>query len=154
MVNLDNISLRKAHADDVGIYFEWVNDREVRKQSFNSEAIAWETHKEWYKNRLLDDNCITYVMESDGQPVGPIRFDITDGVAAIDYSLDKQLRGKHLGQRLVNEAINLGLKKRNVIFQASVKKQNIASIKTFMKLGFEEVNSDDPEICVFHKKSL
>ena len=106
MVTMDNIILRKARRDDVGIYFDWVNDSDVRKQSFNSEAILWETHEGWFKKKLLDENCFMFVMESDNQPIGQIRFDIDHGVANIDYSLVKKMRGHHLGEKLINEGIS------------------------------------------------
>jgi len=154
VINVDKIVLRKAHGNDVGIYFEWVNDSEVRKQSFNSEAVLWQAHQEWYKNKLLDENCFMFVMESDNQPVGQIRFDVVDGVANIDYSLDKKARGKHLGERLISDGIDMVLANRCVVFQASIKKQNLASIKTIKKLGFDEVESNNPEKSIFQKKVL
>ena len=151
-LQLNDFIIRQADANDVSTYFEWVNDIAVRRQSFKSETVLWENHQKWFQQKLNDQNCLMLVMEADEYPVGQIRFDIEDGVAHIDYSLDKNMRGRKLGEILVREGLNIASKYRNVIFQAEVKQQNIASIKVFLKLGFSEQKTNDPEIRQFIAK--
>ncbi len=154
ILRIDNLKLRSANDHDVAIFFEWINDVDVRQQSFNSELVLWKNHRHWYQQKLLDKNCLMFVLEVDDQPVGQIRFDIDDGVAHIDYSLDKKVRGRHWGKVLVSEGINQICNTKNLKFQAEVKQQNIASAKVFINMGFEEKDINNPEVRVFQFSSI
>ena len=145
-----NLKLRVANKDDTLMYFEWVNDADVRLQSFNSDPVLWKNHQEWYEQKLLDQNCLMLVLEENHTPIGQIRFDIHDGVAYIDYSIDKKNRGRNFGEILVREGMKFVSNiNRSVIFHADVKRQNIASTKIFNKLGFNEQEVDDPDVRQF-----
>ena len=38
------------------LYWLWVNDDEVRKNSINKECISAELHEKWFKSKLQDNN--------------------------------------------------------------------------------------------------
>jgi len=148
-LEIEKIKLRPTCVDDVAVYFEWVSDEVVRQQSFHSEPILWEDHQRWFKEKLLQQSCFMFVMEADQLPVGQIRFDIENNIAYIDYSLEKAVRGKHWGAVLVSQGIELLSNNRNLIFQAEVKQENIASAKIFLKLGFKEKSHNNLETRLF-----
>ncbi|MDH5368433.1 MAG: GNAT family N-acetyltransferase [Gammaproteobacteria bacterium] len=145
----DNVRLRPACVEDTEIYFDWVSDEVVRQQSFHSKPILWEDHKKWFKEKLLLNSCLMFVMEVNDKSVGQIRFDIENNVAYIDYSLDKKVRGKGLGAVLVNQGIKLVPNNSNLLFHAEVKRKNIESAKIFLKLNFDEKNNSNSEVRVF-----
>lgn len=148
-----SLTLRLACSTDVSTYFDWVNEAGVRQQSFNSEPVVWEAHRVWFQKKLQDQNCIMIVMEADEQPVGQIRFDIDGGIACIDYSIDKDARGRNWAEILVKDGMALARRDRDLIFRAEVKRKNIASVKVFLKLGFDEHGSEESEICVFQMRA-
>ena len=129
-----HIRLRNATKEDINLFYEWANDKSVRKMSFNSEYISLETHQKWFKNNLNSKNKFLLVLEVDNIPAGTVKFN-SEGVIGI--SLDEKFRGKNLGVVLIKEGINFiksctDIKK----ITAYVKKDNTPSIKLFEKAGF------------------
>lgn len=142
------LSLRQATIEDLALYFVWANDPVVRTNSFNSDAIKIEDHRQWFAKRLADVNCYMYVLCEDGAPVGQIRFDVADGAAEIDYSIGKDMRGRGLGATLLE--IGIAEMSRHGIrsFEGKVKPENVASGLAFAKAGFSEVPHSEYRIFV------
>ena len=87
--------------------------------------------------KLSDNNCKILIFESkQGHPVGQIRFEKTKEKWIIDYSVDKYFRGLGLGNIILKKSIS---KFKSGEFQAEVKKENKASIKTFIRIGFNQI---------------
>lgn len=133
--------IRKANNKDLIQYFNWANDTNVRENSFSPEKIEVEDHIKWFLEKLKDKSCFMYVFEIDDAPIGQVRFDISESIAQIDYSISELERGGGLGVRMLNQALE------RFVFEAKafkvecihgiVKLSNIGSIKTFEKLGFK-----------------
>jgi len=133
------LNLRAAHGADVGLYFVWANDPQVRRQSFRTEAIPWLVHECWFRARLEDSRSTLFVLEANSLPVGQIRFDEEAEEVRIDYSVESQFRGRGWGRRLVELGMRRLLERGRLIFRAEVKSTNPTSAATFMRLGFHEV---------------
>ena len=141
-INTNLIKLRKADHNDAEILFNWVNDVNVRKNSINQEPINWENHLVWFNKKLNDTKSKILILFSDENLLGQIRIDLVDNYWNIDYSIDFKFRGIGLGKEL----IKLILKMYEIYnFKATVKKENLASIKVFQNLGFKQIQtlSDD-----------
>lgn len=136
----DELFLRQACVDDIELFYFWVNDPAVRENSFNQEPIFWQDHVNWFKKKLESNLSQIWVMQTPyGLPVGQIRFDINEGVANIDYSLDPMVRGRGWGQIL----FQMGLTEfkrlhQNIPCQGRVKAENHPSRHCFQSLGFIE----------------
>jgi len=132
---------RKATQEDLDIYFDWANDAQTRKQSFNSEYIPFDQHVKWFIGKMASQTCKMYIFELDGIPAGQIRFDISHKVATISYSLAEPFRGKGLSKWLLKNGIQAFQKETpnisNII--GHVKTTNTPSIRTFKKLGFHRI---------------
>jgi len=132
------LTLRKANLNDMLQYFYWRNEAIVRKNSFNIQEVSWSEHQAWFVNRLNDENCFLYIGMDKETYIGQVRFDCQNGLAIIDYSIDKDHRRQGLGKEIVEKAIfeikreYLGLS----IIKAEVKTDNVASNKLFVKLNF------------------
>lgn len=140
------ITTRLANLDDCKLYFDWTNDPLTRQQSFNSEPIIFEQHEVWFNRRLSDENSVLYVIEFNKNPMGQIRFQIDNNTATISYSLDKNYRGKGLGFWILKKGVDAF---RNAFSHLEiigfVKFENIASVKVFRKLGFQETVATEIE---------
>ena len=82
-------------------------------------------------------------MEEDGQAVGQIRLTYWYDELVIGYSIDRQCRGRHLGQRILELMEKMlkedeQLRKDGEYFVAYVHKDNIVSRKVFQILGYFE----------------
>ncbi|MBP0005266.1 MAG: UDP-2,4-diacetamido-2,4,6-trideoxy-beta-L-altropyranose hydrolase [Cyanobacteria bacterium SBC] len=132
------LQLRLARAEDASLYYDWVNEPEVRRQSFQRDPISWETHQAWFQQKLADPGCYMGVLEADSLPVGQIRFDIKGEEAIVDYSLDALVRGRGWATQLVRLGIQLLQNTQITYLRAEVKSENTASRAVFLRLGFEE----------------
>lgn len=133
-----SFSLREATSNDVDLYFDWVNDPDVRKSALNPSLITFENHIQWFNKQLISNDAFMYVYECDDVPIGQTRFNIIDGVAYIDYSIDALARGKGIGYCMLEEAIKRFSTMNNVLMVAEVKKTNPVSMSIFEKLHFDK----------------
>jgi UDP-2,4-diacetamido-2,4,6-trideoxy-beta-L-altropyranose hydrolase len=130
------LDLRRAAASDVYLYFDWVNDAEVRRQSLQTAAIGFAEHQRWFDARIVRPGCYMFVMLAGELAVGQIRFDLIDGEAQIDYSLDQFFRGRGWARQLL--ALGMRAMPPGTRFRAEVRPGNAASCAVFERAGFEE----------------
>ena len=132
------LKLRLARAEDAPLYYDWVNEPEVRYQSFQTEPISWELHQTWFQKKLGDPNCYLGVLEAETLPVGQIRFDLKGEEAIVDYSLDVLVRGRGWATQLIRLGMQLLRNTQITYLRADVKPENTASRMVFLRLGFDE----------------
>jgi len=137
---VSSLKLRKANETDALTYYVWANDPVTRASAINSKPIDLDTHLKWFKRYLSDENSYLYILEAEGLPVGQVRFDRQAEEVTIDYSLDALVRGRRWAQELLGMGIESLLINidRSVTLCASVKRKNIPSASTFLKLDFLE----------------
>lgn len=137
------LTYRPAKPADARLYFDWANDPDTRRQSFNSAPISLETHIAWFTRKLVDPNALLLVFENEsGKAVGQVRFertpvaDMPDEVV-IGLSVDTNQRGKGLASQLIIQGC-AACRKRwgQVTIHAYVKPENQASIRAFERAGF------------------
>ena len=93
-----------------------------------------------------------YKILIDSFPIGQVRFEINLDIAIIDYSISRQFRGRKLGRRLLDEAINKFEENYNNTIIGKVKPENYASSKIFKSLGFSMNTIDN--IRVYTKRTF
>src|SRR6185312_5091375 len=130
-------SLRLATATDVLLYFEWANDPDVRKMSFDGNSIPIDAHRIWFARKLESPDVLMLVLEAPS-PVGQIRFDVANDVALIGFSLARRARGRGLGSYLLRQGCHHLLSRYPDVRTARglVKAANIASRRAFEAAGF------------------
>lgn len=137
---MSKIYLKKADWKDVDLLFKWVNDEEVRKNSFNSHKIDYEEHKQWYKSSLEDRNVDIFILYVNNTPIGQIRLNYSGTTAIINYSIDKNYRRKGFGSiilKMVEQKV-IYSRPEILVLLGSVKPNNIPSKKVFEKNGYEK----------------
>jgi RimJ/RimL family protein N-acetyltransferase len=146
----EELRLRPASPSDVASLFGWVNDPEARRQSLNSEPIAWSEHVAWFDERIGDARCHIFILETPaGLPVGQIRFDLRDqDRVRLSYLLDPVVRGRHWATRLVRLGIAELRKRGEFHIDAEVRTGNAASRKVFERLGFGAAVAKDG-LCLY-----
>ena len=132
------LKIRKSKKNDVFTYFKWANEPIVRKNSLNSSEIDLEDHFDWYNKRLANSNSELYIFEIKDLPIGQIRFEIKEKNAYINYSIDFAGRGRGLAHHILLKGILEFSSTNTFPLIALVKSENIASIKSFVRLGFIE----------------
>lgn len=130
----NTFSLKKVKQEDIKLLFKWVNDAEVRKNALNTDLIEWENHFKWFTNKLSNSKSKIFIFENENTKIGQIRIDKVDKDRwVIDYSIDKDHRGKGYGFLMTNALLR---RYNNFKFLAIVRSENIPSQKVFEKLKF------------------
>lgn len=132
-----NLEIRKATEEDVLVYFNWVNEASVRRNSIRQEPILLEDHTRWFQKKVSDPSSNLYIFHKEGKPVGQVRLDKHRAFGEIDYSIDMDFRNLGMGKIILNKAIE-AFKTENpgVGIKGVVKESNIASNRVFLSLGF------------------
>jgi UDP-2,4-diacetamido-2,4,6-trideoxy-beta-L-altropyranose hydrolase len=133
--------LRPAGTEDCRLLWKWANEPTVRAASFNTEAIPWERHQQWFAAKLKDPGCTLLVaMNEAGMPIGQVRCDVSGSVAVISISLDPSFRGRGYGAKLIRKTSDRVFERPEVdSIHAFIRLGNDASHRTFEKAGFKKV---------------
>lgn len=138
------LTLRNATITDLNLVFDWNNDPEVRRQSFNPEPILFDNHTSWFTAKLEDAACKFYIAEAAGTPAAQIRFDIKDNTATISYLISRNFRGKGLGHTVLRKGVAKLIAETPEVkaIEGLVQQANKASVRAFEKAGFNYGTSD------------
>ena len=134
---------RPAQPADAQLYFNWANDPDTRRQSFNSNPISPETHTAWFTRKLADSNVLLLVFANEtGEAVGQVRFeripvaDLPDEII-IGVSVDAAQRGKGLASQLIEQGCVACWEQWGAVtIHAYIKPDNQASVRAFERAGF------------------
>jgi UDP-2,4-diacetamido-2,4,6-trideoxy-beta-L-altropyranose hydrolase len=138
----DKLTARRAATSDESLLLAWANDPMTRSNAFSQQPISVEDHHSWLASRLDDESgCRLYVVQdSDGVPIGQVRFERKDARWQIDYALAPVFRGRGLGKPLLEAALAALRKEfKSATVFAQVKSENRSSQKVFESLGFDRV---------------
>ena len=142
LTNTFNLTFKKADASHLMMVYEWSNDPLVRENSYYSEPIKLDNHKEWYKKKIDDPNTLFLIAYYDEQPAGVIRYELSEDHSVVGILVSNAFRGK----RLAASMLSLSARKYFELYQlpilAYIKTTNNASVKAFVNAGYN-----------FHKKT-
>lgn len=133
------ISCRKANESDMMLYFDWANDATVRENSYQTNLITLQNHKDWFLNKIKDQKCQLLVFQNHlNQAIGQVRIQANvDQNAVIGISNDVHHRGKGYAAAMIAMATDLFLKEHpQLVVSAYIKTENVASAKAFEKASF------------------
>jgi RimJ/RimL family protein N-acetyltransferase len=128
--------------------FDWVNEEDVRKNSFNTNQISIIDHFTWFQAKIKSETTKIYLLIDEFDfAMGQIRVDKINEYYEIDYSISNAFRGRGLGNKIVELLLT---QMGNVNLIAKVKKINKPSIKVFINNGFKPYK-DENEFVVYTK---
>lgn len=137
------IMLRRCTYSDMDIIYKWINDDEVRNNSFNSDYIEYETHVKWFNEKINSNNIYMYIILNNNKEIGTIRLEKHNSKAIISYLISNEYRGKGYGNKVIDLIKKEAIINNIDILEAVVKKDNIASRKIFINNGFFEIQEND-----------
>ena len=137
------MEIRLVRKSDCDLLYEWVNEKDVRKNSLNSDPIPYEVHKEWFHSMLIQSNVRIYIALHQQIAIGMGRICMNDGIATVSYSIDKKFRGQGFGTQLISILTQKIMDEHKEIKQivGIVKMENYASRQIFEKNGYIVRNS-------------
>ena len=143
---------RKAKKEDLYDYYNWASDKKARESSFSKKKINFKNHKRWFSRQLkFSKKNFLYVFGTKDLPFGQTRFNLSNKIAKIDYSIDKDFRQRGLGLKMLKKVIKKKELKNLSIF-AEVKTLNTAMQKILKNLNFNILSQRNK--IIFHKKII
>ncbi len=151
------LSIRETNESDILKFFLWANDRVVRRNAWNEEAISIEQHMNWFSKKINDNQTKIYILNYGDIPIGQARYEAKLNFWLLNYSISGAFRGNSIGSYLiklseeklkeqVNEKFSISL------LRAEVKPDNLASKSCLERSGYalalEEIS---PEKNIFVK---
>ena len=130
-----NFNLREITKSDWKVLLDWRNNKITRQNSFNTELVSINDHKEYINHTIANPNRKLFIFEYNEIPVGTIREDKLEGGGEFElsYTITPLYRGKGVGQIMMS----LYLIEQKGTFLCEVKEVNIPSIKMIEKWGFK-----------------
>ncbi len=150
------LSIRKIQEEDRDILLVWRNNPKVYQYALNPKQVMKEDHNLWFTKILTNPKCHFYLGLLNGnEKVGTVRYEELEKSEEVEVSISisPEFWGKGVGSILMALAEEELLLKTNVkrIF-ATVLCANSASLKMFIKSGFNEIAYDKiKEIKKFEK---
>ena len=158
-MHCEDLLLRKATIEDCQLLWKWANDLDVRQSAFRSDFIALDEHERWFLDKLIDYNCIQFVAyDRCNRAIGQVRFDVRDDKADVDVSVNKDNRGTGYGACLISKGIDALVQQVKInTFNAYIKSDNQASIRSFEQAGFKHqgtrvINGHQAVHMIFHQE--
>ena len=143
------LKLREATKNDFDMTFQWASDSNIRKYSFQQEAITQEKHYAWYNSKINDPYCLYLLLEKDSEVIGSIRYEINkENEALISYLIDNDYHGHGYGNALLSLSLRILTEKYPTLKQlvGFVIPENINSRKIFERQGYLLDSSDQKKL--------
>jgi len=140
----NRVSIKRAKSfTDCTDLFKLRNEKNIIKSHFYKKKIKLNDHIKWFKRKIQSKKTYIYIFSIKNLFVGQVRFDFPKkDLGLIDYSLDKNFRGRGWGKLILTKAMNTIKKNKKInTFKGTVKKTNLQSIKVFESLFFSKTNN-------------
>jgi len=133
------IRLRPVTMGDADLLLSWANEPRAREVSFDPRPITREHHIAWLDRRLADPAYSLWLgINSQGQPVGHVRYRLGPESALVSVIVDAPWRGRGYGQALiVKSAIAFFAQTPARRIEAHIKQENEESVRAFAKAGYQ-----------------
>jgi RimJ/RimL family protein N-acetyltransferase len=130
--------LRRARAGDMQRVFEWRNDPFIVSRSSSGKTVALPEHERWFDRKISDPDCLFFIIESEGKPIGQVRLEreTADQCVISIYLVESQTaKGRGLEAiRLAQEAAWQAWPVKRIV--ALVRSDNIPGQRVFAAGGF------------------
>ena len=92
---MSNVTFRKADLSDVNLYYNWLNDPEVRGKSFDTSIIKWDQHLKWFTEKINNPDYFFYLFQNNNlNYIGQVRIQkVNDMNSVIGVSVCSEQRG-------------------------------------------------------------
>lgn len=133
------ITLRPATIEQAPMLHAWRNDERVRRASFDTAFIDFETHMRWFEQVLADPQRHLLIAAAAGGDVACVRFDCAGDEAEVSLYLAPGLGDRGLGTTVIEEMrrwARINLPAVGTL-RAVVLASNPSSRKAFLNAGFQ-----------------
>jgi len=133
------INLRFGTEEDCKKIYDWRNHPKIREISFSSEEIIFADHEKWFYDMIKNPKRTLFIiMNEKSKDIGNVRIDKKEGYALINILIDGNFINKGKGTLALKKSAEVYFNNFDVPYiVAEIRKDNIASIKSFVKAGYK-----------------
>ncbi len=137
------INIRAATRRDCEDIYIWLRDPISLSMFFSSSIPSYKEHKDWFNSSLNNSERKLYIGEVGSLKIGVCRFDVNkkNGMVEVSINMNPKSRGSGFGKRFLASSIKFFQNNQQCDLLAKIKPENIASLKIFKSLGFQEILS-------------
>ena len=137
------LRLRPATLEDGPRLLEWRMDPVTRDASFDTGAIALDTHMAWLREQLASQDARIWIGILGDTPVGVVRFSLEGGRATVSVTVATDRRSTGIGPRLISLGCSHLAASTSVSHvDAWIRRGNTASEGAFIRAGFTLVSDE------------
>lgn len=146
---------------DVWLIFSWVNDPTSRANSLSRRHVGAVEHLKWFIKTRRSPIDLLVVVEGryrGARGSRPMLFcgfrEVDEGIWEITVNMDPEFRGTGHSKALTAEALNFLSEQKLGVLQvnATVREQNLPSLRLFAGLGFKQVSKSNGLIYLLSKR--
>ena len=136
------IDIRAADKSGCKDVYAWRSDIVSRTMFFNSNIPTYEEHFHWFNSSLNNTDRKLYIGEIGSTKIGVCRFDhdAKSELVEVSINMNPKCRGRGYGKRLLAASISAFQKVNKSEFLSKIKPENLASLKIFKSVGFQEIS--------------
>ena len=157
MIQKDELLFRPIIESDIENVRRWRNKDSIRQSFIYQEIISKEQQEQWYKNYVLNEKDIMFIIEYLGKAIGAValyNIDLEKKEAEFGRLMigDLKARGLNIGRKTTCEICRFGfevLGLKNIILE--VFSDNVHAKKPYEEVGFKEIGKrqvEDRELTV------
>ncbi|EFH0262157.1 UDP-2,4-diacetamido-2,4,6-trideoxy-beta-L-altropyranose hydrolase, partial [Escherichia coli] len=135
-----NVTLRFATLDDINFVYQLQCEPQTRKFARNPNIPSYDSHTEWMRRKLVEQNSFFYIIEHIGA-CGVLRLDPIEHELA-QYEISIFLTTASMGKGIAKAAIRRAtMLHKDTVILATVLYENFASHRLFEQIGFNKISS-------------
>ncbi len=150
--NRTHVDLRQVTLKDADFVLEIANDPETRAMSFHQSQISYDEHMLWFSTQI-ERNVPFYIACCNNAPCAYVRFAVDDLQHIISMALHKDFRKLGLAKNILQQSCEKYFTQTQAkSISAYIKRNNSASLATFIGVGFLEIPSTYEDIALLELK--
>lgn len=143
LVNQLCLRCRKVSSEDAKLIYEWNNNEVTRANSYNQNKIEFIDHVKWFENKVKDETVFFAMFCFENVPAGCVRIESKGDENIIGITIAPEMRGKRLASSILKLACkNYFRSRKRKKISAYIKKNNVASLKSFENAGFDHIDEN------------
>jgi RimJ/RimL family protein N-acetyltransferase len=132
------MQIRRATMEDAMAVLDWRNDPQTIAVS-KTGSVDRASHLAWFAKAIESPDRMLLIASEDGRRLGMVRFDRSGDTWLVSINMAPDVRGQGYGTRALRKSLSMiGA----VRLLAEIKPENIASIRTFERCGFQRVGDE------------
>lgn len=93
------MTLKKARPEDSARVLEWRNEPTTWPWMGRPEMIPFAEHDPWFQKAIFSENCLFFIVEVNGCPVGQLRYEREDKSAKVSLNISRKTQSRGVGTR-------------------------------------------------------